>query len=54
MKGLTGETDIRATELLQNAGFQKNLGTDAVGFLLDVFADPVDLAIIPVTGGLNL
>jgi hypothetical protein len=54
MKGLTGETDIRATELLQNAGFQKNLGTDAVGFLLDVFADPVDLALIPVTGGLSL
>jgi methyl-accepting chemotaxis protein len=54
VKGLTGQKEVRGTDLLQNAGMQKNLGTDALGFILDVFADPIDLALIPVSGGLSL
>lgn len=54
VKGLTGQKEVRGTELLQNAGMEKNLGTDALGFILDVFADPIDLALIPVSGGLSL
>lgn len=63
-KGLTGEKYTSGGQLLRNAGIgddskgsakitdSSTWGVDDVlGLALDIFADPVDLALIPVTGG---
>ena len=63
-KGLTGEKYTTGGQLLRNAGIgddskgaakitdPSTWGVDDVlGLALDIFADPVDLALIPVTGG---
>lgn len=66
LEGITGNKETSGGQLLRNAGIgddkngsatinPKTWGVDDVlGFALDVFADPVDLALIPVTGGTNL
>ena len=63
-KGLTGEKKTSGGQLLRNAGIgDDSKGSakitdpstwgvdDVLGLALDIFADPVDLALIPVTGG---
>ena len=63
-KGLTGEKYTSGGQLLRNAGIgDDSKGSakitdpstwgvdDVLGLVLDIFADPVDLALIPVTGG---
>lgn len=63
-KGLTGEKKTSGGQLLRNAGIgDDNNGSakltdmstwgvdDILGLGLDIFLDPVDLALIPVTGG---
>ena len=63
-KGLTGEKYTSGGQLLRNAGIgDDSKGSakltdtstwgvdDVLGLALDIFADPVDLALIPVTGG---
>lgn len=63
-KGLTGEKYTTGGQLLRNAGIgDDSKGSakitdpstwgvdDVLGLALDIFADPVDLALIPVTGG---
>lgn len=57
LEGLTGNKTTSGGQLLRNAGMSDqgiigDVGLDDIlGFGLDVFADPVDLALIPVTGG---
>lgn len=64
LKGLTGEKYTSGGQLLRNAGIgDDSKGSakltdtstwgvdDVLGLALDIFADPVDLALIPVTGG---
>ena len=64
LKGLTGEKYTTGGQLLRNAGIgDDSKGSakltdtstwgvdDVLGLALDIFADPVDLALIPVTGG---
>lgn len=63
MEGLTGQKYTTGGQLLRNAGIgddkegaatidPRTWGIDDVaGFALDLFADPIDLALIPVTGG---
>lgn len=66
-KGLTGEKYTTGGQLLRNAGIgDDSKGSakitdtstwgvdDVLGLALDIFADPVDLALIPVTGGTNI
>lgn len=64
-EGITGEKETHAGQLLRNAGmsgsgefnlFDKDTWKEAspsdfLGFALDMFADPVDLAIMPVKAG---
>lgn len=63
-KGLTGEKYTTGGQLLRNAGIGDDSkgsakitdpstwgADDVLGLTLDIFADPVDLALIPVTGG---
>lgn len=51
-KGITGEKRTEGKELLTNAGMKDREGkldlSDILGFGLDIFADPMDLAVIPV------
>lgn len=67
LKGLTGEKYTSGGQLLRNAGIgDDSKGSakitdtstwgidDILGLGLDIFADPVDLALIPVTGGTNI
>ena len=64
LKGLTGEKYTSGGQLLRNAGIgDDSKGSakltdtstwgvdDVLGLALDIFADPIDLALIPVTGG---
>lgn len=55
LEGIKGETKTSGKDLLLNAGMEEEDGkldlTDVLGFGLDVFADPIDLALIPVTAG---
>lgn len=66
-KGLAGEKYTTGGQLLRNAGIgDDSKGSakftdtstwgvdDVLGLALDIFADPVDLALIPVTGGTNI
>lgn len=66
-KGLTGEKYTTGGQLLRNAGIGDDSkgsakitdpstwgADDVLGLALDIFADPVDLALIPVTGGTNI
>lgn len=56
--GIKGERKTSGKDLLVNAGMDDTEGkldlSDVLGFGLDVFADPADLALIPVTGGGSL
>lgn len=57
LDGLTGKDYTYGGQLLRNAGMKDSEGIgldDVLGFGLDILADPVDLALIPVTGGSNL
>lgn len=67
IKGLTGEKDTSGGQILRGFGIgddkngQADLfdpstwgADDVLGFVLDVVADPLDLALIPVTGGASL
>jgi hypothetical protein len=53
--GITGNDVIRFKEILHNYGMEdsaKKFGVDdVVGFLGDIFVDPMELALIPATGG---
>jgi len=54
-RGLTGQDEIvSGGELLRNAGMEDNFLTHALGFGLDVFADPADLALLPVSALANV
>ncbi len=59
-QGLTGKKETQFKQILQNAdvGGEDRKGkidlVDVLGFVGDVLLDPVDLALIPVTGGSNL
>lgn len=58
-EGITGKEDTDFKEVLMNAGgFEDEKGkldlVDALGFAGDVFLDPLDLALIPVTGGASV
>ena len=52
--GITGETKTSGKDLLVNAGMDDTEGqldlSDILGFGLDVFADPIDIPMIPVKG----
>lgn len=54
LKGLTGEKETSGKQLLKNAGMKDRKGkldvSDVLGFGLDVFADPMDVPLIPVKG----
>lgn len=67
LEGLRGERYTYAGEILRDAGIGDDDNgpakftdpstwgiDDVLGFGLDIFADPVDLALIPVTGGANV
>ena len=67
LEGLKGERYTYAGEILRDAGIGDDDNgpakftdpstwgiDDILGFGLDIFADPVDLALIPVTGGANV
>ena len=51
--GITGKKKTRGKDLLVNAGMDDTKGkldlADVLGFGLDVFADPMDLPLIPIT-----
>lgn len=53
LAGIKGDTEINFKEILHNAGMEKTDGSlgldDILGFAGDVFVDPVDFALIPVT-----
>lgn len=55
LEGIKGETKTSGKDILLNAGMEDTEGqldlADILGFGLDVFADPIDLALIPVTAG---
>ncbi len=58
-KGFSGKEDTQFKDVLMNTGaFEDEKGkldmVDVLGFAGDVFLDPADLALIPVTGGANL
>lgn len=57
IKGLTGEKDTTGGQILRGFGIgdSETFGVDDVlGFAADVLLDPLDLALIPVTGGTSL
>ena len=57
LDGVTGKDYTYGGQLLRNAGMEDSKGVgldDVLGFGLDVLLDPVDLALIPLTGGSNL
>lgn len=52
-QGITGKKNTSGKDILKNAGMKDKKGldlTDVLGFGLDVFADPIDLAVLPATG----
>ena len=52
-----GDKETNFKQILKNAGMEDKEGfdlTDILGFAGDVFLDPLDLALIPVTGGANV
>lgn len=52
-----GDKETNFKQILKNAGMEDQEGldlTDILGFAGDVFLDPMDLALIPVTGGANI
>ena len=52
-----GDKETNFKQILKNAGMEDKEGldlTDILGFAGDVFLDPMDLALIPVTGGANI
>lgn len=52
-----GDKETSFKQILNNAGLEDQEGfdvSDALGFVGDVFLDPLDLALIPVTGGANV
>jgi len=56
LEGLKGNQEVYGAQLLQNAGIVENSGDkfgfdDIAGLALDIVADPIDLALIPATGG---
>ena len=58
-EGITGKEDTDFKEVLMNTGaFEDEKGklnlVDALGFAGDVLLDPLDLALIPVTGGASV
>ena len=58
-EGITGKEDTEFKEVLMNTGaFEDEKGklnlVDALGFAGDVLLDPLDLALIPVTGGASV
>lgn len=67
VKGLTGEKDTSGGQILRGFGIGDDKNgkadlsdpstwgaDDVLGFILDTVADPLDLALIPVTGGASL
>ena len=55
MEGLTGVNDeVYGKDLLKDAGMGDNIITSILGFGLDIFADPADLALIPVSAVSNV
>lgn len=58
-EGITGNEETQFKDILMNTGnFEDEKGklnaVDVLGFAGDVFLDPLDLALIPVTGGASL
>lgn len=58
-EGITGNEETQFKDILMNTGnFEDEKGklnlVDALGFVGDVFLDPIDLALIPVTGGASV
>lgn len=58
-EGLSGQKDTEFKEVLMNTGgFEDEKGkldlVDVLGYAGDVFLDPLDLALIPVTGGASV
>ena len=52
-----GDKETNFKQILKNAGMEDQEGldlTDVLGFAGDVLLDPLDLALIPVTGGANV
>ena len=52
-----GDKETSFKQILKNAGMEDSEGfdlTDVLGFTGDVLLDPLDLALIPVTGGANV
>jgi hypothetical protein len=53
LKGLSGKEETRFKDILVNAGLdEESFFTKALGFAGDVFLDPVDWALLPVTATL--
>jgi len=56
--GITGKDVVRFKEILQAEGMEDSgdkIGADDIaGFLGDVFLDPMDVALIPLTGGASI
>lgn len=52
-KGFTGKKEVSGKDLLKNAGMKDRKGkldvSDVLGFGLDVFADPMDIPLVPVS-----
>lgn len=57
-KNFKGDEETSFKDILMNYGMEDEKGklnaVDVLGFVGDVLLDPVDLALIPVTGGANL
>ena len=57
-RNFKGDEETSFKDILMNYGMEDEKGklntVDVLGFLGDVILDPVDLALIPVTGGANL
>lgn len=57
-EGFSGNEHTYGKDLLETMGMESEDGkldmADVLGFTLDVVADPMDLALIPLTGGTNI